>query len=532
MNTPLIVVIDDRPEKRRELLSLAETVAVDARVEGFATLTTAIEAAASAPPDLVMVGRMVPAQNCVRAIRRFRNIPECEDIPIILVADTEELRIRYRALEAGVSDVLPDPPDPGELRFRARNLLVTHEQIKSLKFRTALLERGLAAKERRHRRDLKATRNNLRGIIDTVPAMVSVADRDGNFVFINQFFAAFIGKTPEAAIGAPIEEILGPQHAEREIAANSEVFRGVGTLSGYEEEVTDASGLVRTFLSTKSALRDEDNRIVNVITVAQDITFRKWVESELREAKDAAEAASRVKTEFLANVSHELRTPLNAIIGFAEGIGDGLFGDPDLERYREYTQHISMSARHLKAIIDDILDIASLEAGGLDINRTEADPVAAVADTVRAAESSAAQARVTLLIVGREDIPAIRTDPDRLRQILANLVSNAIKFSPEGGEVQVELNEDARGDVRISVKDSGMGIAAEDLPLATDRFGRLTGDPMSNPISGMGLGLPLSISLAELIGARVDIDSQKGAGTRVTLIFPAERQTRAGAMAG
>ncbi len=528
---PSIVVIDDRPEKRRQLLNLAASV-TDARVEGFATLGNAIDAAATAPPDLVMVGRTLPTHNCVRAIRRFRTLPECEDIPVILFAGPDEVRIRYRALEAGVSDVLPDPPDRGELGLRVRNLLAAHDQLKTLKFRADLLERGLAAKERRHRRDLKATRNNLRGIVDTVPAMVSVADRDGNFVFINQYLAAFVGKTPQEAIGAPIEDILGAKYGEREKAANAEVFRGAGTLSGYEEEVTDASGLVRTFLSTKSALRDEDNRIVNVITVAQDITFRKWIESELREAKDAAEAASRVKTEFLANVSHELRTPLNAIIGFAEGISDGVFGDPDLERYREYTRHISMSARHLKAIIDDILDIANLESGGLDVNRTEADAVAAVSDIVQAAEPSAAQARVTLRVAGDTDVPAIHTDPDRLRQILSNLVSNAIKFSPEGGEVQIELTDDCDGDVRISVKDSGMGIAAEDLPLATDRFGRLTGDPMSNPVSGMGLGLPLSISLAELIGARVDIDSQKGAGTRVTLRFPAKKLARAGGMAG
>ena len=507
-------------------------MATDVGVEGFATLGTAIESAASAPPDLVLVGRTLPALNCVRAIRRFRNIPECEDIPVILLANPEERRIRYQALEAGVSDVLPDPPDPGELGLRARNLLIAYDQLKTLRIRADLLERGLAAKERRHRRDLKATRNNLRGIIDTVPAMVSVADREGCFVFINQYLAAFVGKTPDEAIGAPIGEIFGLQHGEREKAANEEVFRGAGTLSGYEEEIPDSSGMVRTFLSTKSALRDDDKRVVNVITVAQDITFRKWVESELREAKDAAEAASRVKTKFLANVSHELRTPLNAIIGFAEGISDDLFGAPDLDRYREYTRHISLSARHLKAIIDDILDIANIESGGLDVSEAEADPAAVVRDIVDALETTAAQARVMLRVERHAEVPAIRTDPNRLRQILSNLISNAIKFSPEGGEVRIELSEGAEGAARIGVQDSGIGIAAEDLPLATDRFEQVAGDPLSNPIGGMGLGLPLSISLAELIGARVDIDSQKGSGTRVTLIFPAERLVRRSRMAG
>ena len=529
---PLIVVIDDRPEKRRQLLNLVASLEADVSVEGFATPRAAIDSAVSAAPDLVVMGRTLPALNSVRAVRRFRKVPECADIPVILLADYRDRRIRFRALEAGASDVLSDPPDPGEFELRARNLLVSYQHLKTIRTRADLLERGLAAKERRYRRDLKATRNNLRGVVDTVPAMVSVADREGSFVFINQYMAAFTGRDPEEAIGTPIEDILGAQQGEREKAANAEVFRGAGTLAGYEEEVVDSNGMVRTFLSTKSALRDDNNRIINIITVSQDITFRKWVESELREAKNAAEAASRVKTEFLANVSHELRTPLNAIIGFAEGISDDLFGTPDFDRYREYTRHISVSAHNLKSIIDDVLDIASIESGGLDVTEIEADPAAVVWETVRALEEAAAQASVTLRVDRSAELPPIKTDAGRLQQILSNLVSNAIKFSPEGGEVRIELSEGAEGDVRIAVKDGGIGMAAEELPLATDRFGHLAGDPMSNPIGGMGLGLPLSISLAELLGARVDIDSQKGAGTRVTLIFPPEKLARRGRMAG
>lgn len=529
---PLIVVVDDRPEKRRQLLNLAASVDAGLKVEGFATPRTAIESAALAPPDLVVLGRTLPALNAVRAIRRFRKAEECADVPVILLTGAEDRRIRFRALEAGASEVFTDPPDPGDFELRARNLLTGFIRLKDYRTRAELLERGLATKERRYRRDLKATRANLRGIVDTVPAMVSVADRDGSFVFVNQYMAAFAGINPEEAIGAPIEDILGPQHGSREKATNKEVFRGAGTLAGFEEEITDSSGMVRTFLSSKSTLRDDKNRVINVITVSQDITFRKWVESELREAKNAAEAASRVKTEFLANVSHELRTPLNAIIGFSEGISDSLFGAPDLDRYRDYTRHISESARHLKAIIDDILDIASIQSGGLAVSDIEADAAQAAKEAVLSLQEAAENADVSLRIEQRAKMPPVKTDPDRLRQILSKLVSNAIRFSPPDGEVWIELTEGAEGDLRISVKDTGAGIAAEDLPQATDGFGHLAGDPMSNPIGGMGLGLPLSISLAELLGARVDIDSKKGIGTRITLIFPPEKLVRRGRKAG
>ena len=529
---PFVVVIDDRPAKRRQYLELAASIEADVNIEGFANPQAAIEASSDIPPDLVIMGRTQPALSGVRAIRRFRRMPECQDVPVIVLVEFDDRRQRFRALEAGASDVLTDPVDQGEFHLRARNLLAAWAHIKKIQVRADLLERSLTAKERRYRRDLRATRNSLRGIVDTVPAMVSVSDRDGNYVFINQYMASFYDKRPEETMGMPIVETLGKSQGEREIAANREVFSGAGTLSGYEEDITDLHGMTRTFLSTKSALRDDANRIVNIITVSQDITFRKWVEAELREAKNAAEAASRVKTEFLANVSHELRTPLNAIIGFSEGMSGDLFGEPSLDRYRDYAGHISESARHLKAIIDDILDIASIEAGGLDVLECEADAASVVMHTVASLKDLAAQARVTIHVESSGSLLPVKTDEERFGQILRNLMSNAVKFSPEGGKVRVEIGESPDGGVCIKVQDSGAGLATEDLPLATDRFGQLVGDPMSDPIGGMGLGLPLSIGLAELLGASVEIDSQKGKGTTVSLVFPPEMMARRSRMAG
>lgn len=529
---PAIIVIDDRPAKRRQLLELAQSVAADAAVEGFSDPRSALEVAGTFPPDLVIIGRTLPTLNGVRAIRRFRRLPECGTVPVVVVGDPDDRRIRYRALEGGASDVMAEPLDQGEFLLRARNLIELYAGAKAQRMRADLLERSLAAKERRFRNDLSATRDSLRGIVDTVPAMVSVADRDGNYVFVNQYMAGFYGLRPEDAIGVAIDEVLGDEQGESERAANAEVFRGSGTLSGYEEEITDAKGIARTFLSTKSALRDANRRVVNIVTVSQDITFRKWAEAELRQSKNAAEAASRVKTEFLANVSHELRTPLNAIIGFADGILEGLFGEPDIERYRDYASDISQSARHLKGIIDDILDMVNIDSGKLAVDAVETDLAATVWQAVAEVEAQAKGAEVTLHVEQAAGDARIAGDESRLRQILVNLLANAVRFSPEGGSVRVSIAEDADGGVRISVRDSGHGIDAVDLPVATDRFGRLFGDPMSNPASGMGLGLPLSIGLADLLGGRIEIDSRKGAGTQVDLIFPSGRLIHRDRLAG
>lgn len=519
---PAIIVIDDRPAKRRLLLNLAQSVEQDIGIEGFADPRSALESAARAAPDLVVIGRTLPTLNAVRAIKRFRRLPECADIPFIVIADAEDRRIGYRALEAGANDVMVDPPDPGEFALRARNLIEVFERTRNTRLKADFLERSLASREKRYKRDIRASRDNLRGVVDTIPAMVSVADRDGNYIFMNQYMATLLGRKPEDVIGIAIDEVLGAERGERERIANAEVFRGAGTLAGYEEEIADGSGVTRTFLSTKSPLRDEDRQVVNVVTVSQDITFRKWVEVELRDAKNAAEAANRAKTEFLANISHELRTPLNAIIGFSEGIEGDHFGKAGLGRYREYAGHISQSARHLMAIINDVLDIASMEAGRLAIEEADTDAGAVIREAVASVAEQAGKAGIRIDVVEDTELPALRTDAGRLRQILTNLLSNAIKFSPENSIVTVKYDARESGDACIAVSDKGSGIAEADLPVATDSFGQI-GDLMTNPIGGMGLGLPLSIGLASLLGARLEIDSTEGAGTRVTVVFPADK---------
>lgn len=524
---PTIFVIDKRPASHRRLVDLASAVGPDIAVEGFTDSAPALRAVADTAPDLVVLGRIAPAPAGIEFIGDLHDSAECEDVPVIVIGPPDDHRLRL--LEAGAADIVEDPPDIAEFALRAGNLIALGRRMKAYRLRAGLIKRNRFAVERRYRRDLRQTRDNLRGIVDTVPAMISVADRDGNYVFINQYMSAFYGGRVEDMMGVPIGDVLGGAHGEREKAANAEVFRGSGAISGYEEDIVDSGGVARTFLSTKSALRDENRRVVNVVTVSQDITLRKWVEAELREAKEAAESASRVKTEFLSNVSHELRTPLNAIIGFAEGMMGDLLGAPDIDRYRQYASHISESARHLKASIDDILDITSIEAGGLDVDAGEANAAAIVWDSVNALKDHAARAGVTLRVGGLAVLPAIRTDAARLRQILTSLVSNTIKVSGVGGQVRIDLDEDAEGGVRVTLAAAGtpetMDQAAyaalvDPEPVAAGLFG------------GLGLALPLSIGLAELIGARIDVENQGPANIRITIIFPKGRLASGGRLAG
>ncbi len=236
-----------------------------------------------------------------------------------------------------------------------------------------------------------------------------------------------------------------------------------------------------------------------------------------------AESASEAKTAFLANMGHELRTPLNAIIGFSQLIRDGSFGPLGDPRYKDYAADINGAGQHLLALINDVLDLVKIESGTMALTLGPTDPAEVARDAFKMLRETSRRADVTLALELDPDLPTIESDEGKIRQILVNLVSNAIKFSAAGGRVSVGLAgvQDAkhgRG-MRITVQDQGIGMAEEELPLALAPFGQVDAS-VARRHEGGGLGLPLSKHFAELLGGRLEIDSRPEAGTRVTVDLP------------
>jgi signal transduction histidine kinase len=243
--------------------------------------------------------------------------------------------------------------------------------------------------------------------------------------------------------------------------------------------------------------------------------------ADLQTALNVAATASQAKSQFLATMSHELRTPLNAIIGFSEMLAGETFGPLGDERYPDYARSIHASGRHLLQLINDILDFTRLDAGRLELHDEEIDLSDLVADTLRMIELEAARAGIALEIALDDDLPLLRADARRVRQVLLNLLSNAVKFTPRGGAVR--LTAISRGsELDIVIADTGIGIAAEDIPRALERFGQVDSS-LSRKYEGTGLGLPLARRLMELHGGRLDLESAVGIGTTVTANFPGER---------
>jgi two-component system, cell cycle sensor histidine kinase PleC len=277
-------------------------------------------------------------------------------------------------------------------------------------------------------------------------------------------------------------------------------------------------------LAAQNARLSEE--IANRTARLEDATdVLRVAEARLSETLLGAETKSQEKMAFFASVNHELRTPLNAISGFAEVLKEQVFGPLGDAKYAEYARDIHDAATYLRRLINDVLDLSRAEATDFALDVRPVDPAAAVRAGLIMVEDQAKRAGVTLAVDIEPGLPIILTDEERLKQIVLNLTTNAIKFTPSGGRVTVKVRKDGDGVLILAISDTGIGIATEDLPTVMKPFGqvrRIRSKPTNIADKGTGLGLPITKRLAELMGGRLEIKSEPGVGTVVTIRLPLE----------
>ncbi len=330
-----------------------------------------------------------------------------------------------------------------------------------------------------------------------------------------------------AALSMFVAEDCGALHAagtprvateEGEVALADHVRFGP---SSGEQVVVGPDGQSLACLMNTGEVRGDDGAVELYFASLYDITQIHAYRRQLEAQNFELQAADRAKTEFLANMSHELRTPLNAVIGFSQVLEREMFGPLGDPAYREYVADIRHSGEHLLDLISDILDLSKIEAGRTELAEERLDLDEVFESCVRLLAERAQSGGVAVAVEAEPGLPRLYADARMVKQIVLNLAVNAIKFTPAGGSVCIEATM-AEDGLRLSVVDTGIGMSSDDLARALTPFGQV-GDPLTRRQDGAGLGLPLVQKLAELHGARFDIESVPGTGTTVSVTFPAAR---------
>lgn len=416
--------------------------------------------------------------------------------PMILLTGLGGRNIDVAAMEAGAADYLEKGNLTADLLERSIRYAISAAQA-----RKAMLERSML----------------LRTTLDNTASGIAALDRSMRLIAWNDRFLDMLGLKEGFE---DLDGFAGPFGPE------------VEPLS---ERVVQRLRLICLPEEAQSEYIREDGRTIEirynrteddgVVVVCFDVTERKQSEDMLVKAKVMADLANRAKSEFLANMSHELRTPLNAIIGFSELMTLEIKGPLGSDEYSEYACDIHHSGTHLLSLINDILDLSKIESGKFELQEEQIDLSDVIDSCFRMIRDRANAARITVTHKIDSKLSLLWADERVMKQILLNLLSNSVKFSPANSEVCLTAEKTAEGGLCLTVSDNGIGIAPEDIGKVLEPFGQVA-SAFSRNIAGTGLGLPLVKALIELLDGRFEIDSNPGQGTDARVWLPRRRVLR------
>ena len=375
---------------------------------------------------------------------------------------------------------------------------------------------------------LQASEARLSGILDIAPDAIITADEHGFIRLFNQSAQNTFGYREDEVLGHSLD-LLMPARFRAHHAENIAAFKAAGSQVRRMKERGEIVALRKggaEFPAEASVSRLEIGDEIFFNVILRDVTERKRIEDEIIQAREFAEAANSTKSEFLANMSHELRTPMNAILGFSEIMAKESFGPLGNAKYKEYAEDIHVSGNHLLDLIGDVLDLSKIEAGALDLAEDEVDLDALLRFVLRMVRDRAARKSLRIETDLDPSVPHIRGDERAIKQIVLNLLTNSTKFTAAGGVIRVTSRIEPDGVVSLAVMDTGVGIAADDIPRVFQPFEQI-GGAQTRAHDGTGLGLPIAKRLAELHAATFELESEVGVGTTVTIRFPPERAIRA-----
>ena len=502
-----IMIVDDQPSNLRIMKQLALGLTEGGDVDTFPSPMLALEAARENPPDLVVSDYSMPGMDGAAFVAALRELPDCSEIPIVIVTIYEDKDFRYKALQAGATDFLLSPIDHQEFRIRLRNLLQLREHQRTVRNHALSLERKIVEDSYNFSVNLQELEGRLRQLIDAVPALISVSNTRRQYLYVNQAWTETYGIARAHAIGRMPEEMFTAEHSYALTQADQSVLTSGVTINQVEEEIRGATGDRKVLFTTKLPLRDAGDKIAGIITVSLDMTSRKLAEEQLLSAMWRAEASERAKRAFLAQMSHELRTPLNAILGFSQVISEEVFGPVTPTRYHSYAHDIKNSAAHLLEMVTRILAQADEEHVPLE---PRGEPVQLhsvaleAAQVVRDRRGSAPR----ILCRIEPNVPPIRGDKRMIERIFIDLLDHLAVLA--GLDCEFVLS------VRLAA-DRGAELEIFANQPTTDR---------AQPGAGAGVDLPevpLVRALVDLHGGSLTMTNRGGGALYARVVLPAWR---------
>ena len=370
---------------------------------------------------------------------------------------------------------------------------------------------------------MRESEERFRKVFDEAPMAIALVGLDEKWIKVNRAVCEMSGYTAEELLPTTLASITHPDDVDTHIELTHQLFKGEINSYQLEKRYIHKNGKIIYGSLSVGLLHDGDGKPLYFVCQVKDITERKQLEAELRNARDAALEGARVKSEFLANMSHEIRTPMNGIIGMTE-----LLMDTRLEKAQErFVQNINTCSDSLLTILNDILDISKMEAGKLNFETIDFDLRYSVENVVEMLADRAFAKNLEIALNFRPDVPnMLRGDPTRLRQVISNLLSNAIKFT-NIGEVIVTVSkvseDDAHTVIRFTIRDTGIGITEDALKNLFSPFAQADSST-TRLYGGTGLGLAISKQLVELMGGGIEMRSNPGRGTRVTFTVAFDKQ--------
>ncbi len=486
-DTIRILIVEDNPGDVlliEHLLNEIRSVSVD--THAVTTLADALEVVEREDFSLIFSDLDLPDSEGLGTVGAI--LKNTRGLPVIVLSGADTRQTALEAIRMGAQDFL----EKGQITATALDRLISHSLERHSVHQA--LRTSLEHLELANRRFVK--------MISDLSDAVVVVDLDGTVLFVNP--------AAESLLDTDWHRMVGDSFG---LPIESDIPVEVDLVNRTGEERTAEIRVVETEWDGKPA------RVASL----RDITERKRAERAMRIAQQAAETASEMKSRFLANMSHELRTPLNSIIGFSEIIKNEQFGSVGNERYRDYAGDVHYSGQHLLSLINDLLDLSKAEAGSYEIVESRFDLVEAVRDAVRLVAPQADAKAHTLDVLPVVDSCEVIAGERQITQVVVNLLANAIKFTPEGGRIEVRIRPASLGSVAIDVEDSGIGIDPTEIPRLFTAYTQVGESYRKRDGQGTGLGLALSKRLVELHGGFVRLHSTPGDGTTVTMVLPGNR---------